>query len=78
MLTKTKIALSAFLVAGFASTALAYPVKISDRYPLLEQTYQQSAGAAAFASAADWRSVKSFTAAERLLFERASGAGLTW
>ncbi len=78
MLTKTKIALSALLVAGFASAALAYPVKISDRYPLLEQTYQPSAGAAAFASAAVRGSVKPFTVAERALFDRASGTGLTW
>jgi len=81
MLTKTKIALSALLVVGFASAALANePVenRIGDRYPLLEQTYQQSVGADAFASAAVRRPVKSFSAAERALFDRASGAGLTW
>ena len=55
MLSKTKIVLSTLLVVGFASTALANEVpesKLGDRYPLIEQTYQQSAGASAFASAA--------------------------
>lgn len=75
MLTKTKIALSALLVVGFASAAFANEVpenKIGDRYPLLEQAAQQPAGASAFASAAVRHSVKPFTAAERALFERAS------
>ena len=75
MLAKTKITLSTLLVVGFASAALANePVenKIGDRYPLLEQTYQQSAGASAFASAAVRNPVKGFTATERAQFKRAS------
>ncbi len=73
MLTKTKIALSTLLVTDFSSAALAEESKIGDRYPLLEQTVQQLAGASAFASAAVRHPVKPFTAAERALFERASG-----
>ncbi len=73
MLTKTKIALSTLLIVGFASAALAGEVaenKIGDRYPFLEQTYQQPAGALAFASAAVQRSVKPYTAQEKALFDR--------
>lgn len=76
MLTKTKIALSALLVVGFASAALAHEEptnRIGDRYPLLERTYQQPSGASAFASAAVRRPVTGFTAAERALFARHSG-----
>ena len=77
MLTKTKIALSTLLVVGFASAALAAETpenKIGDRYPQLEQTYQQqSTGASAFASAAVLRPVKGFTAAERALFASTPG-----
>ncbi len=76
MLTKTKIALSTLLVVGFASAALAAETpenKIGDRYPFLDQTYQQLAGTSAFASAAVRHSVKGFTAAERALFERTPG-----
>ena len=75
MLTKTKIALSTLLVAGFASVAIANEVpenKIGDRYPWLEQAAQQPAGAAAFAYAAPRHSVKPFTVEERALFDRAS------
>jgi hypothetical protein len=78
MLIKTKIALSALLVVGFASAALAGedPTnKIGDRYPFLEQTVQQSAGASAFASAGSRISVRHFTADERALFARVKG---TW
>jgi len=66
MLTKTKIALSTLLVVGFASAALAAETpenKIGDRYPFLEQTYQQSAGTSAFASAAVRHSVNGFASA---------------
>ena len=79
MLTKTKIARSTFLVAGFASAALAGETpenKIGDRYPLLEQplTVRQPAGASAFASAAVPHPAKPFTAADKTLFERALGS----
>lgn len=78
MLTKSKIALSALLVVGFASAALAGETpenRIGDRYPLLEQTYQQQpTGASAFASAVVRYPVNGFTAAERALFQRASRA----
>jgi len=56
MLTKTKIVLSALLVAGFAQTALAnqaIEAKIGDSYPLLEQRYSSvtlPAGLSAYAS----------------------------
>lgn len=76
MLIKTKIALSALAVVGFASAALAGEVpesRIGDRYPQLEQTYQQSAGASAFAYAAVRHSVNGFTAVEQALFARAKG-----
>ncbi len=76
MLTKTKIALSTLLVIGFASAALADGTpenKIGDRYPFLEQTVQQPAGAAAYAAVR--HPVKGFTAAEKALFARAKG---TW
>jgi hypothetical protein len=74
MLNKTKIALSTLLIAGFASAALAEgaPVNTFGNYPLLQQTYQQSAGEQAFASAAVRHPVKPFTAAERALFEHNS------
>jgi hypothetical protein len=78
MLTKTKIALSAFLVVGFASAALANIApenKIGDRYPLLEQAVQQQPAAAAFAYAGTSYSAKPFTIEERSLFARAKG---TW
>ncbi len=76
MLIKTKIALSALAVVGFASAALAGEVpegRIGDRYPQLEQTVRQPAGASAFASAAVRHSVNGFTAAEQALFARAQG-----
>ena len=78
MLTKTKIALSAFLVVGLASAALASedPAgKIGDRYPLLEQAVQQQPAAAAFAYAAAGHSTKLYTAEEQSLFSRTKG---TW
>ena len=77
MLTKTKIALSTLLVIGFASAALANGTpenKIGDRYPLLEQTAQQPAGASAFAYATVKRPAKGFTAEERVLFDRATAS----
>jgi hypothetical protein len=73
MLTKTKIALSALLVVGFASAAMAnerVENRIGDKYPFLEQTYQQQNGASAYASAQ--RSVKPYTAQEKALFDRES------
>ncbi len=77
MLTKTKIALSTLLIIGSASAALAgdSAPPVVDRYPFLEQTVQQPAGASAFASAAVKRPVMPFTAAERALFERTSRLG---
>ena len=78
MLIKTKIALSALAIVGFASAALAGEVpegRIGDRYPQLEQTVRQPAGASAFASAVVLHPVRGFTAAEQALFARAQG---TW
>ncbi len=73
MLTKSKIALSTLLVVGFASAALAAEVpenKIGDRYPFLEQTVQQPAGASAYASADVQRPIKPYTAEEKARFDR--------
>jgi hypothetical protein len=78
MLIKTKIALSALLVVGFASAALANLApenKIGDRYPLLEQAVQTQPAAAAFAYAAAGHSAKLYTTEEQSLFSRAKG---TW
>jgi hypothetical protein len=73
MLTKTKIALSALLVVGFASAALANePVenRIGDKYPLLEQAYQQQDGTSAYAMATAQHSVKPYTVQEKALLDR--------
>lgn len=77
MLTKTKIALSALLIAGFASAALANVApenKIGDRYPLLQQAVQQQPAAAAFAFAGAGHSAKPYTTEEQSLFARAKGS----
>jgi hypothetical protein len=71
MLTKTKIALSALLVVGFASAALANETggyAVGDTW--IEQNIQQPAGASAFASATVQRPVKPFTAEEKARFDR--------
>jgi hypothetical protein len=71
MLTKTKIALSALLVVGFASAAMAnerVENRISDKYPFLEQIHQSQNGTSAFAMAQ--RSAKPYTAQEKALFDR--------
>lgn len=82
MLTNTKIALSALLVVGFASAAMAtesVEFRIGDQYPFLEKTVQpQLQGSDAFAQAPAVRSVKPYTATEQAQFDRASGADLAW
>jgi hypothetical protein len=73
MLNKTKIALSALLVVGFASAALAgEPIenRLGDRYPLLEQIYQSQAGSAAYASTTHEHSPKPYSAEEKVRFDR--------
>jgi hypothetical protein len=75
MLTKTKIALSALLVVGFASAALANGTSgyaVGDTW--IEPAAQQTAAESAFASATVQHPVKPLTAAERTQFERASAA----
>lgn len=75
MLTKTKIVLSALLVAGFASAAMASDsseVTNNQAYPFVAQT----AGASAYAFAGTNGIVKPFTAAERAQFDRATEAAL--
>lgn len=77
MLTKTKIALSALLVAGFASAAFASGTNgyaVGDTW--IEPAVQQSAGAAAFASAVTGHPMKAFTAQEKALFDRTSASRL--
>jgi len=73
MLTKTKIVLSALLVVGFASAAMASDADDSSGrqvYPSLAQTAQQPAGIFAFASANG--TAKPFTVAEQAMFDRAT------
>lgn len=68
MLTKSKIVLSALLVVGFASTALA--TERPDAW--LGQTEQSSPALKAYAYAPARHSVKRFTAEERAMFKRAT------
>lgn len=75
MLTKTKIGLTALVIVGFASAALADgPIenKISDKYPHLEKIIQPAAGAADSAFADARRPVKPYTAQEKATFDRQS------
>lgn len=79
MLTKTKIVLSALLVAGFASAAMASDASESQgrqTYTFVAQT-APSAAASAYAYAPANGAVKSFTAAEQVQFDRASQAALS-
>lgn len=75
-MTKTKLALSAFLVVGLASAALAETPegKIGDRYPFLEQAVQQPVAATAYASVRHPVQRLTFTAAESALFARVPGS----
>lgn len=68
MLTKSKIALSALLVVGFASTALA--TERPDAW--LGQTEQSSPAMNAYAYAPIRHLIKPFTTAERAIFKRAT------
>ena len=73
MLTKTKISLSALIIVGFASAALAdEPVenRIGDKYPLLEKIVQPFADTANSAFADARRPVKPYTAQEKAVFDR--------
>ena len=73
MLTKSKIVLSALLVAGFASAAMANGpggYAVGDNW--VEPTVQQSPATSAFASANIGHSVKPFTPTERVAFDRAT------
>jgi len=77
MMSKTKIVLSALLVTGFTSAALATEdpeSKLSDRYPFLEQTAQQESTLEAFAYAPVGGALNGFSAAEKALFDRADEA----
>lgn len=78
MLTKTKIALSALLVVGFASAAMASDASesASQTYSFTAQTARHSAGASSYAYAPANATVKAFGAAERAQFARATEAGL--
>lgn len=73
MLTKTKIGLSALIIVGFASAALANdPVenKIGDKYPLLEKIVQPLADTADSAFADARRPVKPYSVQEKASFNR--------
>jgi hypothetical protein len=61
------------LIVGFASAALASETpenKTGDRYPFLEQTARQPAGASLYDYAAVRQPVKGLTAAEKALSAR--------
>lgn len=73
MLTKTKTALSALLVVGFASAAMAQePIetRIGDKYLTLERAVQQQDGALAYAMAG--HPAKPYSAQEKAQFDRES------
>jgi len=79
MLNKTKIVLSALLVAGFASGALANSSAVSDNWigaAAQPTTVSAPAFASAFASAQVAHPVKSVTAQEKALFDRTSASSL--
>lgn len=71
MLIKTKITFASLLIIGFASAAMAENSNIGDRYPLLEQSAQQS-GTFAYAFATEQRQVKRYTAGDRAMVDRVS------
>lgn len=80
MLTTTKIALSALLVVGFASAAMASDASEAagrQTYSFAAPTEQHSAGALTYAYAPAKATVKAFSAAERAQFARATEAGLS-
>ncbi len=80
MLTKTKIALSALLVVGFASAAMASDASEAagrQTYSFAAPTVKHSAGALTYAYAPANATVKAFSATERAQFARATEAGLS-
>ncbi len=80
MLNKTKIALSALLVVGFASAAMASDSSETQgrqTYSFAAPTVQESAGALAYASAPTQATVKAFNAAKRAQFARASEVAMS-
>lgn len=73
MLTKTTIALAAFLAIGFGATALAAgPDGYYAEGTWIRPAASQATDAYAFAGTTVRQPVKPFTAAERALFERVS------
>jgi hypothetical protein len=78
MLSKTKIVLSALLVVGFTSAALAAEdpeARVGDRYPFLEQmAAQEDTGLGAYAYVPAPGAVMGYTASEKALFDRADEA----
>lgn len=80
MLAKTKLVLSGVLVLGLASAAMAQEAvnKSSEQYPFFAHNVQQVSAASAYAYAPARHSVKTFTAAERELFKRATGDAESW
>lgn len=78
MLNKTKIVLSALLVAGFTSGAFASSAVSDNWVGAADQptTISAPAFASAFASAVVSHPAKSFTAQEKALFDRTSASGL--
>ena len=82
MLTKTKIVLSALLVAGFTSAAIAAEdpeARLGDRYLFLEQMAdQEDNGLGAYAYVPAPGAVQGFTAGEQTLFNRADESKMGW
>ena len=82
MKTKTKIALSALLVVGLTSAALAAEdpeARLGDRYPFLEQMDQGGGnGLSAYAYVPAPGAISGFTANEKALFDRADEGVMGW
>lgn len=76
MLTKTKVILSALLLLGSTATALAVDPqgKLGDRYPFLEYMDQEPLGMGAYAYVPAQPMFKGYTAGEKALFDRMTGA----
>lgn len=80
MLTKFKIALSALLVVGFASNAMASDSSEAQgrqAYPFAAQAVRHSAPASAYAYAPSKGTVKAITGTEQRQFTRATEAALS-
>ena len=81
MLTKTKIVLSALLVAGFTSAAIAAEdpeARLGDRYLFLEQMDQGDNGLSAYAYVPAPGAIQGYSTGEQALFDRADEGVMGW